>query len=108
MQFDIRADLVELRSEPKPDGTLVRRSGVTPAEMYRVTAETDEERILIRPLFHEFAAKILDTLAAAGLVHEDAQGAAQACRDAAEADRKIARVLLTVLAKASPDADRQA
>lgn len=108
MQFNIHGDLVELRSEPKPDGTLVRRTGMTPAETYRITAETDEERILIRPLFHEFVATMLDTLAAAGFLPDDARGAAQACRDTAEADRETARVLLAALKTAPRGPERQA
>jgi hypothetical protein len=87
MEFSTKAKTVELRSDPKPNGDWHLNRGVAPGGEYTMVAHTDEERLIIEPLFSEFAATVTEELLAAGLVSTDAADAVRALRDAAAATR---------------------
>lgn len=65
MDINIKANVVELRSDPRPDGTWPVNRGLAPGAEFTMTAQTDEERVLIEPLFDEFVALVCEALASA-------------------------------------------
>lgn len=87
MEISTKATTVDLRSNPQPDGEWPVNRGLAPGGEFTMTAHTDEERVIIEPLFNEFAATVVEALQGAGLVADDARNTARALRDLAATQR---------------------
>lgn len=90
MRFNIKANVVELRSDPAPTGIWAINRGLAPGAKYAMTAHTDDERVLIDPLFDEFVAAVCDALAEVNVAAPSGDIGTTSYRETAELYRESA------------------